>query len=675
MAVITGTAGNNTLTGTTGADEIYGLLGNDRLFGGLGNDTLVGDLGIDSLVGGDGDDYLDDILGIGNTLQGGVGNDQIDGSNRSIIDGGIGTDLLTFYASSVTNLNFTATGNATSADGTNIIGIEEFSFIGSAGNDSINAASTNYGNTLDGNLGNDTLISGSGNDFIFDEYGINIINSGAGDDFITASIGSNINGGIGFDNLTLTGVETTQDVNLTFTANGVATGTDGTAISGVERFVFTGGSGNSLINAAVTTYSNDLTGGSGNDTLIGGSTNDFLTGGSGNNRLVGGAGNDYYIVGSTGSNIIDDSSGVSDSLTISANINFATAFRKSGTNLLIDVNGDQIFDTINDTSILNFYNQSGAAGSGFIETIQGRSTQELIKPVTSDFGNDRRSDILWRQGNGSVTLWQMDGTNIAANSLVSSPVDASWQIISNRDFNADGTADILWNNTISGATSLWQMNGATIVTAGLITTSTDPGWQISATGDFNGDKKADILWRNINGDVAIWQMDAQRIATTKVLGNVDLSWSSTETGDFNGDNKSDIIWRNDNGDVAIWLMDGSNVQTARVLGNVPLDWKIAGVNDFNDDGNADVIWQNNDGSIAVWQLNGTDISYANIIGNVPTGFNIVGIGDFNADSRGDLLLRNAQGNNVIWNTNGTQLTTLDSVANSDSSWILAALTI
>lgn len=44
MAIIYGTAGNDTLTGTTQDDQIYGLAGNDELIGGFGRDYLEGDV-------------------------------------------------------------------------------------------------------------------------------------------------------------------------------------------------------------------------------------------------------------------------------------------------------------------------------------------------------------------------------------------------------------------------------------------------------------------------------------------------------------------------------------------------------------------------------------------------------------------------------------------------------
>ena len=78
MAIINGTAANDTLTGGAGSDVITGHAGDDRLIGGDGNDTLKGGAGNDKLLGGAGNDYL----------QGGTGND--------VLVGGTGNDTFFF---------------------------------------------------------------------------------------------------------------------------------------------------------------------------------------------------------------------------------------------------------------------------------------------------------------------------------------------------------------------------------------------------------------------------------------------------------------------------------------------------------------------------------------------------------------------------------------------------
>lgn len=124
MAVITGTAGNDSLTGTGSADTISGLGGNDTINAGAGADSVSAGTGDDSVV----------ASGSG-TLDGGSGNDTLDATSATgavSISGGAGTDI-------------------------------EF---GGSGADTLNAGSGN--DVLDGRSGNDVL-----------QFGVN--NAGDGD--------------------------------------------------------------------------------------------------------------------------------------------------------------------------------------------------------------------------------------------------------------------------------------------------------------------------------------------------------------------------------------------------------------------------------------------------------------------------------------------------------------
>jgi hypothetical protein len=79
-----------------------------------------------------------------------------------------------------------------------------------------------------------------------------------------------------------------------------------------------------------------------------------------------------------------------------------------------------------------------------------------------------------------------------------------WQIQETGDFNGDFKGDILWRNT-NGDVYLWNSNSGSTGFAGQDLGVVPSSWQIQEVGDFNGDGKADILWRNTtNGDVRVW---------------------------------------------------------------------------------------------------------------------------------------------------------------------------
>jgi hypothetical protein len=158
-----------------------------------------------------------------------------------------------------------------------------------------------------------------------------------------------------------------------------------------------------------------------------------------------------------------------------------------------------------------------------------------------DFNGDGAADILWRNTSGEVAAWLMDGTSIASGSdLTAGGVavrpDASWSVAGVGDFNADGNADVLWRNS-NGSLAIWLMNGTAITSSGGITfngaaVAPDASWHVVEIGDFNGDGKSDILWRNDSGAVAEWLTNGTAISqvVTPTAGGApvspDPSWTT-----------------------------------------------------------------------------------------------------------------------------------------------------
>jgi FG-GAP-like repeat len=112
----------------------------------------------------------------------------------------------------------------------------------------------------------------------------------------------------------------------------------------------------------------------------------------------------------------------------------------------------------------------------------------------------------------------MTGANVTT-------ITADWSIAGIDDFNGDGKSDLLFRNT-NGSVAEWQMNGST-VTATATVGSAPTDWKITGTGDFNGDRKADIQWRNDNGSTAIWQMNGSSVlaAGSTFIPASGTSWS------------------------------------------------------------------------------------------------------------------------------------------------------
>ena len=233
--LIIGNAAGNLLNGAAGNDTLRGYDGADTLNGGAGNDSLDGSYGNDSLFGGDGAD----------TLDGGYGDD--------ILDGGLGADSMsgsggndTFYVNNAGDQVF-----------------DLMDYYGTETNTVISTIDYTLGANIDNLVLTGAATRGAGN------YQDNVI---------TANGNNNVlNGGRGIDTLSYAGTTGAVTVSL--------------AIATAQA---TGGSGND----ALRNFEN-LTGGSGNDSLTGSLLDNVLDGGVGNDTLVGGKGNDTYLIDSS----------------------------------------------------------------------------------------------------------------------------------------------------------------------------------------------------------------------------------------------------------------------------------------------------------------------------------------------------------------------------------------
>jgi len=341
-----GDDGADTLTGESGGDVLSGGDGGDLLDGGTEGDDLAGDAGTDTLVGGEGADTLDggldgDLLDGGSgadTLTGGEGDDSVSGGagddlivggfgfGGDTYDGGADTDTITFASTSAgVNVDL-AGGKAEGGEiGTDDLNAIE-NVIGGSGGDTITGDGAV--NVLDGGGGGDTLAGGDGADSV---------SAGAGNDSIISGLGDDdYDGGADTDTLDLSATSAGVVVDLAGgSAEGAEIGTD--SLTGIEN-VTAGSGADTLIGDG---ENNVLDGGGGIDTadysgspgvdadldagmaddglggtdtligvenLIGGGGGDTLTGDGGTNVLTGGGGGDT-LSGAGGDDTLDGEAG------------------------------------------------------------------------------------------------------------------------------------------------------------------------------------------------------------------------------------------------------------------------------------------------------------------------------------------------------------------------------
>jgi FG-GAP-like repeat/RTX calcium-binding nonapeptide repeat (4 copies)/FG-GAP repeat len=319
---------------------------------------------------------------------------------------------------------------------------------------------------------------------------------------------------------------------------------------------------------------------------------------------------------------------------------------------------------------------------GVLTNILSNPTYDWAVQGVFDINGDGRSDVIWRNADGSVAVWLMNANGSMATSVNFGVVPNSYQIAGFGDFNDDGTADFLWRSA-SGEAVAWLTSPGGGYTARIFG-GAGQQWQILGVNDLNGDGRSDIIWQNASGATFAWLVDP--VAYTAVsLGVVPHTSQLLYAADANGDNIADLLWRNTDSTVSVWKMVGgasvgtSVLSTTQGLAYNPAAPKVNRFFDFGPErwfdfsyggltaarqvmgsfdagGSADVAWRNADGQVAIWGLGASGINFAGVSGGVGLNWQIASsAGDFDGNGQADLLWRNGDGQVGFWFMNGASV--------------------
>ena len=285
------------------------------------------------------------------------------------------------------------------------------------------------------------------------------------------------------------------------------------------------------------------------------------------------------------------------------------------------------------------------------------------------------SNLFWRNtSTDQISLWQMDGTNLNAGTLLGNAPDRlNWKLVGTADLNGDGQSDFVWRNQTTDQTEVWTIKNGAYVSSAFLGNSPSIGanspWRIVGVADFTGDGQSDFLWRNQQTDqTAIWTIKNGAFVSGAFLGNspsigANSPWTIVGVADFTGDGQSDFLWRNQQTDQTfIWSIKNGAYVSGALLGNSPSvgansPWTIVSTADFTGDGQPDFLWRNQQtDQTFIWTIkNGAYVSGALLGNSLTIGANpawqVVGVEDFTGDGESDLLWRNQQ-------TDQTQIWTL-----------------
>jgi ELWxxDGT repeat protein len=196
-----------------------------------------------------------------------------------------------------------------------------------------------------------------------------------------------------------------------------------------------------------------------------------------------------------------------------------------------DFNGDSLSDIVfqHTNGKVSIWEMDGTEVIGGLGTYVGSNPGPSWQVKgTGDFNGDGNSDLLFQNTKGAVGIWELDGTEVigGAGTTVGSNSSASWQVKGTGDFNGDGTSDVVFQHT-NGSVSIWELDGTDVIGGAGTLVGSNPGssWQVEATGDYNGDGNSDLLFQHTNGSVSIWELDG-----TDVIGGVGTLVSGADAG-------------------------------------------------------------------------------------------------------------------------------------------------
>ena len=330
-----------------------------------------------------------------------------------------------------------------------------------------------------------------------------------------------------------------------------------------------------------------------------------------------------------------------------------------------DLNNDGKADLV-------FRNADGRVAVWLMDGLTVLASDEIFPAGTAwqvahvaDLDGDGKADLVWQNPDGRITVYLMDGTTATLKQNLL-PAGGGWTVTQATDLDGDGKADLVFQNT-DGTVAAYLMDGAT-VRLGLTLIGAGSGWSITKVGDFDGDGKSDVVWTHADGRVAIWLMDGLAVKSTNQILDAATGWSVAHVTDLDGDGKADLIWRNTDGTVAAWLMNGASMGTGLGLVGPGTGWSVTHTGDFDNDGKADLLWTNTDGRVAIWLMNGLAVKSSQQILDAGTGWTVRRVQDLDGDGKADLVWEHTDGRIAAWLMNGTVLANGGTVLEAGTGW-------
>jgi hypothetical protein len=251
-------------------------------------------------------------------------------------------------------------------------------------------------------------------------------------------------------------------------------------------------------------------------------------------------------------------------------------------------------------------------------------SNEVSNDALITFGSgslpDQRPSIFWHnQATGQLMSWHLNGTAVIDTrtfSIGANP-DTDWKVAGTGDLNGDRHPDMVWRHATEGWLAVWFLQNNMVIGTSYLSVNkmADLAWRIGGVGDMNADGFADLVWQNNDdGRLAIWYMRNEAVIASQVLAlNVgpNSRWQIATIGDLNRDGAADIIWQTTDAWLAVWLQQSGNVQLTQYL-SIPQmpdpGWRMVAAGYPGGSGTPAIVWRHSTrGDVAFWYMNGATV--------------------------------------------------------------------
>ena len=557
--VIYALAGDDVVNGGGGRDSLFGQAGNDELNGGLGNDSLTGGEGDDLVNGEDGNDTFHYRIGDGiDTMEGGAGIDTVNITDAA----GIDSTLDVLYDGGLTTVEDGATFNIEVVHADLGDGVNTLSYAGSGAGVTVFLAD-----------GDAPAVIASGFDSL--RHVVNVTGTDT-DDILSGNSDVNTLIGLGGNDLFVATVDDVSDVidggNQDDTADYSAYTQGLTVNLGAAAPIVVGGSGSTDANSDVLVSIENVTGGSGNDTITGNTVDNILNGGDGDDTLFGQAGNDE-LNGGLGN---DSLTGGAENDIVNGGDGNDTIHYRIGDGVDTMDGGAEI-DTVNITDAAGNDGTLNVSYDGGLTAVEGGAIFN-IEVVHADLG-DGVNTLSYAGSGAGVTVDLAAGTasGFTQVSNVQNVIGTSMDDILSGDSNANSLSGSTGNDILNGGAGNDELIGG----AGNDTIRYTIGDGIDTVIDGGADTDTVDILANGGDDTLTVTYDGTTITT--FVGNSALTSIERFTANLGAGNDT-LVYTNATGvtaDLGAGTASGfaSIAGIENVTGGTGADTFIAGVND------------------------------------------------------------------------------------------------